>query len=75
MKCPKTLHLVRTYCTRVLIPEYLNIAIFDSSYSFMNFRAIDSFDAYVLLQRANSSRSILGWKRPGTGYRIRPERI
>ena len=49
MKCPKTIHLVRTYCTRVFIPEYLNITIFDSSYSFMNFRAIDSFDAYALL--------------------------
>jgi len=28
MKCPKTIHLVRTYCRRVLISEYLNIAIF-----------------------------------------------
>jgi len=56
MKCPKTIHLVRTYCTRVLIPEYLNIAIFDSFYSYMNFRAIDRFDAHAMLQAANCTR-------------------
>jgi hypothetical protein len=28
IKCPKTIHLVRTYCTRGLLPEYLNITIF-----------------------------------------------
>ncbi len=57
IKRPKTIHLVRTYCTKVLIPAYLNIkAIFDSSYFYMNFRAAHRFDGHAMLQPANFTR-------------------
>ena len=45
IKCPKTIHLLHAYYTHILIPEYLNRLIFDTSNSYMNFHGITPFDA------------------------------
>ena len=31
IKCPKTIHLVHTYCTHIFVPEYLHWSLFESS--------------------------------------------